>query len=184
MITFSSSHLQLNCCGRIILRKKSYHLFMYLYWWGPFLQIRKSWNFCVIDKRSLFNLHCFESCWIHSHNTCYLSDTLAHSLITILSQVWYFVWWPLTRALHFARCSPSLSWSRIMFSRRVCSDFLDRRHWSRKQCPAGTRTRPATLYFFRYPTRFSFRNHRVAGNPKHRVLPDISGTTRYSGYYP
>ena len=38
------------------------------------------------------------------------------------------------------------------------------------------------------PTRFSFRNHRVAGNPKHRVLPDISGkpgvsdTTRYSGY--
>ena len=40
------------------------------------------------------------------------------------------------------------------------------------------------------PTRFSFRNHRVAGNPKHRVLPDISGkpevsgTTRYSGYRP
>ena len=40
------------------------------------------------------------------------------------------------------------------------------------------------------PTRFSFRNHRVAGNPKHRVLPDISGkpevsgTTRYSGYHP
>ena len=27
------------------------------------------------------------------------------------------------------------------------------------------------------PTRFSFRNHRVAGNPKHRVLPDISGIT-------
>ena len=40
------------------------------------------------------------------------------------------------------------------------------------------------------PTRFSFRNHRVAGNPKHRVLPNIlgkprlSGTTRYSGYHP
>ena len=40
------------------------------------------------------------------------------------------------------------------------------------------------------PTRFKFRNHRVAGNPKHRVLPDISGkpevsgTTRYSGYHP
>ena len=39
-------------------------------------------------------------------------------------------------------------------------------------------------------TRFSFRNHRVAGNPKHRVLPDISGkpevsgTTRYLGYHP
>ena len=28
------------------------------------------------------------------------------------------------------------------------------------------------------PARFSFRNHRVAGNPKHRVLPDISGITR------
>ena len=28
------------------------------------------------------------------------------------------------------------------------------------------------------PTRFSFRNRRVAGNPKHRVLPDISGITR------
>ena len=25
------------------------------------------------------------------------------------------------------------------------------------------------------PTRFSFRYHRVAGNPKHRVLPDVSG---------
>ena len=25
------------------------------------------------------------------------------------------------------------------------------------------------------PTRFSFRNHRVAGNRKHRVLPDILG---------
>ena len=58
------------------------------------------------------------------------------------------------------------------------------------ECPAGTRTRPATRYFFRSPTRFSFRNHRVAGNPKHRVLPDISGkpkvsgTTRYSGFHP
>ena len=39
------------------------------------------------------------------------------------------------------------------------------------------------------PTRISFGNHRVAGNPKHRVLPDISGkpevlgTTRYFGYH-
>ena len=38
------------------------------------------------------------------------------------------------------------------------------------------------------PTRFSFENHRVAGNPKYRVLPDISGKpevsgiTRYFGY--
>ena len=31
------------------------------------------------------------------------------------------------------------------------------------------------------PTRFSFRNHQVAGNPKHRVLPDISGKPEVSG---
>ena len=31
------------------------------------------------------------------------------------------------------------------------------------------------------PTRFSFGNHRVAGNPKHRVLPDISGEPEVSG---
>ena len=52
------------------------------------------------------------------------------------------------------------------------------------QCPTGTRTRPATRYFLRYPTRFNFENHRVAGNPKYWVLPDISGNTRSFGYYP
>ena len=58
------------------------------------------------------------------------------------------------------------------------------------QCPAGTPTRPATRYFFRYPTRSSFGNYRVAGNPKRRVLldisgkPEVSGTTRYFGYHP
>ncbi len=31
------------------------------------------------------------------------------------------------------------------------------------------------------PTRFSFENHRVAGNPKYRVLPDISGKPEVSG---
>ena len=31
------------------------------------------------------------------------------------------------------------------------------------------------------PTQFSFGNHRVAGNPKHRVLPDISGKPEVSG---
>ena len=29
------------------------------------------------------------------------------------------------------------------------------------------------------PTRFSFENHRVADNLKHRVLPDISGIPRH-----
>ena len=39
------------------------------------------------------------------------------------------------------------------------------------------------------PTRFSFIKQRVWGNPKHQVLPDISGkpevlgTTRYFGYH-
>ena len=31
------------------------------------------------------------------------------------------------------------------------------------------------------PTRFSFGNHRIAGNPKHRVLPNISGKPEVSG---
>ena len=58
-----------------------------------------------------------------------------------------------------------------------------------RQCPASTRTRPATRYFFRYLTRPN-SVFQVAGNPKHRVLPDISGkpeilgTTRNFGYYP
>ena len=34
------------------------------------------------------------------------------------------------------------------------------------------------------PTRFNFENDRVAGNPKYRVLPEISGNTRSFGYYP
>ena len=34
------------------------------------------------------------------------------------------------------------------------------------------------------PTQFSFENHRIAGNPKYRVLPEISGNTRSFGYYP
>ena len=38
------------------------------------------------------------------------------------------------------------------------------------------------------PTRLSLENHRVAGNPKYRVLPyisgkpEVSGITRYFGY--
>ena len=31
------------------------------------------------------------------------------------------------------------------------------------------------------PTRFSFENHRVAGNSKYRVLPEISGKPGVSG---
>ena len=34
------------------------------------------------------------------------------------------------------------------------------------------------------PTRFNFENLRVAGNPKYRVLPEVSGNTRSFGYYP
>ena len=47
----------------------------------------------------------------------------------------------------------------------------------REQCPTGTRTRPATRYFLRYPTRpdSSFENHRVAGKLTYQVLPEISG---------
>ena len=51
-------------------------------------------------------------------------------------------------------------------------------------------TRYPVFFSIPDPTRFSFRNHRVAGNPKHRVLldisgkPEVSGTTRYFGYHP
>ena len=58
----------------------------------------------------------------------------------------------------------------------------------REQCPAGTRTRPATRYFFWYPTRpdsvlesSGYGVTRNIGyylifrvNPKFRVLPDIN----------
>ena len=39
------------------------------------------------------------------------------------------------------------------------------------------------LIFFRYPTRFGFENHRVAGNPKYRVLPDILNIMNYMDQY-
>ena len=84
----------------------------------------------------------------------------------------------------------TLFWTKKITKIKVCPEKKIALKWHWHQCPAGTRTRPATRYFFRYPTRFSLRKHRVAGNPKHRVLPDIlgkpevSGTTRYSGYHP
>ena len=49
-------------------------------------------------------------------------------------------------------------------------------------------TRYPVFFAIPDPTRFSFGNHRVAGNPKYRVLLDISGKpevlgiTRYFGY--
>ena len=49
-------------------------------------------------------------------------------------------------------------------------------------------TRYPVFFSIPDPTRLSFENHRVAGNPKYRVLPDISGKpevlgiTRYFGY--
>ena len=51
-------------------------------------------------------------------------------------------------------------------------------------------TRYPVFFSIPNPTRFSFRNHRVAGYPKRRVLPNISGkpkvlgTSRYFGYHP
>ena len=48
---------------------------------------------------------------------------------------------------------------------------------------------PNPLPVISFQTRFSFGNHWVAGNPKHRVLPNISGkpevsgTTRHFGYH-
>ena len=42
-------------------------------------------------------------------------------------------------------------------------------------------TRYPVFFSIPDPTRFSFENHRVAGNPKYRVLPDISGKPEVSG---
>ena len=56
--------------------------------------------------------------------------------------------------------------------------------------PSGYPTRYPVFLSIPDLTRFSFGNYRVAGNPKHQVLPDISGqpevsgTTRSFGYYP
>ena len=35
--------------------------------------------------------------------------------------------------------------------------------------------------FFRYPTRLSFENHRLLGNTKYWVLPDIAGIPNFLG---
>ena len=42
-------------------------------------------------------------------------------------------------------------------------------------------TRYPVFHLILDPTRFSFENHRVAGNPKYRVLPEISGKPGVSG---
>merc|ERR1712001_663771 len=42
-------------------------------------------------------------------------------------------------------------------------------------------TRYPVFFSLPDPTRYSFENHRVAGNPKYRVLPDISGKPEVSG---
>ena len=42
-------------------------------------------------------------------------------------------------------------------------------------------TRYPVFHLIPDPTRFIFENHRVAGNPKYRVLPEISGKPGVSG---
>ena len=97
--------------------------------------------------------------------------------------------------VHTNFCTGGAQWGQCVMVRHQQGEqqhhqpHLQRHQRHQQQCPAGTRTRPATWHFFRYPTRFSFGNHRVAGNPKHWVLPDISvkpevsGITRYFGYH-
>ena len=48
------------------------------------------------------------------------------------------------------------------------------------QCPAGypNSFRHPVFLSIPDPTQFSFGNHQVAGNPKHRVQPDSSAITR------
>ena len=64
----------------------------------------------------------------------------------------------------------------------------DTRSYISTLLPDPNPTRYPVFFSIPDPTRFSFENHRVAGNPKYRVLPDISGKpevsgiTRYFGY--
>ena len=60
---------------------------------------------------------------------------------------------------------------------------FQRREWSTRSpqpVPSGypNPTRYPVFLSKHDPPQFSFGNHRVAGNPKHRVLPDISDITR------
>ena len=49
------------------------------------------------------------------------------------------------------------------------------------QGPTGTWYPAANWHFFRYLTRVSSKNHRVAGNLKFGVIPNISGKPKISG---
>ena len=84
------------------------------------------------------------------------------------------------------RCESS--WERTTFALEVRLDELREQPW----CSSHTQSNPlqsysffllsstgpngypipaGTRHFFQYPTRFSFENHWVSGNPKYRVFP-------------
>ena len=81
---------------------------------------------------------------------------------------------------------------KVCFTLTSCSDCLCKLLKGWEPVPSGypNPTWYSVFHSIPDPTRFSFENHRVAGNPKHRVLPDISGkpevsgSTRYFGYHP
>ena len=72
---------------------------------------------------------------------------------------------------------------KVCFTLTSCSDCLCKllRGW--EPVPSGypNPTWYSVFHSIPDPTRFSFENHRVAGNPKYRVLPDISGKPEVSG---
>ena len=92
----------------------------------------------------------------------------------------------------------TVSWILIAYWRLEiesnCFFFLHSNTWQKHPSPRSAISRPVPNGYpnpTRYPvfssipdpTRFNFENHRVAGNPKYRVLPEISGNTRSFGYY-
>ena len=64
-----------------------------------------------------------------------------------------------------------------------CVAFLESSSGCLHEVPNGYPNPTCYPIFFRYPTRFKFENHWVAGNPKFMVLPHnlpkVSGITRH-----
>ena len=85
--------------------------------------------------------------------------------------------WILPKIQNFTLASFSL----FFFRERDLALFIKIRQ-STAAGPSGypNPTRYPVFLLIPDPTRFSFENHRVAGNPKYRVLPDISGKPEVS----
>ena len=58
---------------------------------------------------------------------------------------------------------------------------IGRNYMTAMQCTTSTWPQPATPYFFDTWPDSVFENHRVAGNPKYWIVPDVLGKPEVSG---